>query len=62
MTDEPLWTSEEVAEFLRVKRETIRDWARDGKIPAIKLQVGRRADWRFVPDKIRNYVEKQSQA
>jgi hypothetical protein len=23
MTDEPLWTSEEVAKFLRVKRETI---------------------------------------
>jgi excisionase family DNA binding protein len=62
MTDEPLWTSEEVAEFLRVKRETVRGWARDGKIPAIKLQVGRRSDWRFVPEKIRNYVEKQSQA
>lgn len=38
-----LLTTVEVAELLRVHRQTIIRWAQDGTIPAIR--VGR--DWRF---------------
>ena len=40
---EPLWTVEEVAEYLRLEPNTVRAMARRGELPAIKL--GRR--WRF---------------
>ena len=40
---EPLWTVEDVANYLRLKQETVRMMARVNKIPAIK--VGR--VWRF---------------
>jgi excisionase family DNA binding protein len=39
----PLWTIKEVASYLRLKPETVRIMARDGKLPAFK--VGR--VWRF---------------
>ena len=42
LTD-PLWTVNDVAEYLRLEPETVRAMARMGKLPAIK--VGR--VWRF---------------
>lgn len=40
---EPLWTVEDVANYLRLKQETVRMMARENKIPALK--VGK--VWRF---------------
>jgi excisionase family DNA binding protein len=41
---DPLWTVEEVAEYLRLDPETVRAKARKGELPAYK--VGKRI-WRF---------------
>ena len=49
---EPLWTVEDVANYLRLKPETVRIMARDGKLPSIK--VGRA--WRFSSKEINNWV------
>ena len=46
MRSESLMTIEEVACYLRVKKRTIYDWVKNGKIPAIKA-VGQ---WRFKKD------------
>ena len=43
MVDNALMTLEELAEYLRVKKRTVYDWVKKGKIPAIKT-VGQ---WRF---------------
>ena len=40
---DPLWTVEDVARYLRLEPETVRNLAREGKLPAIK--IGR--IWRF---------------
>lgn len=40
---EPLWTVDELAQYLRLEPQTIRTLAREGKLPALK--VGR--IWRF---------------
>jgi len=40
---EPLWTVEDVANYLRLKQETVRMMARANKLPALK--VGK--VWRF---------------
>jgi len=39
----PLWTVDEVADFLKLQPETIRSMARRGELPAIKLGKV----WRF---------------
>ncbi len=41
--NEKIMTLEEVAEYLRVKPQTIYTWAQENKIPAAK--IGR--EWRF---------------
>lgn len=46
-------TTEEAAEFLKVKPITIREWARDGKIQGKKL--GRQ--WRFSKKTLIEYIE-----
>jgi len=40
---EPLWTVDDVANYLRLKQETVRIMARTNMLPAIK--IGR--SWRF---------------
>lgn len=45
-------TVEEVAAYLRVKPSTVYDWAKQGKIPAVKM--GRL--WRFETEKIEEWV------
>lgn len=60
MTIEPLWTVEDIARILVVKPASVRDWARAGRLPAIKIGSGRRTEWRFVPEKIRTYLKEQS--
>lgn len=48
-----LMTIEELAEYLRVKKRTIYDWLKRGKIPAIKA-VGQ---WRFKKDRIDAWLD-----
>ena len=52
MDQKPILTIDEVAEYLRVKKRTIYDWAKKGKIPAIKT-VGQ---WRFKKDQIDGWL------
>ncbi len=51
----PLWTVEQVAAYLNFVPETVRNMARGGQIPSIK--VGKRA-WRFDPEQIQAWLEK----
>lgn len=46
-------TIDEAAEYLRVKKRTIYDWVKKGKIPAIRT-VGQ---WRFKKVKIDHWLE-----
>jgi excisionase family DNA binding protein len=50
---EPLWTVQELANYLRLKAETVRMMARAQKIPAIK--VGKA--WRFRASDIKEMVQ-----
>lgn len=56
--DEPLWTAEDVGEFLRVKRDTVWNMVQDGRLPHLRLANGR---LRFRPASIRAWVEAQEQ-
>lgn len=49
---EPLWTVEDVANYLRLKQETVRMMARANKIPALK--VGK--VWRFKVSEIKGML------
>lgn len=51
-----LMTIDEVADYLRVKKRTVYDWVKKGRIPAIKA-VGL---WRFRKQRIDNWLEKES--
>lgn len=54
---EPLWTVEDVANYLRLRPETVRMMARGGKLPSRK--VGR--SWRFSSKEIHNWVINKAQ-
>ena len=53
MVDNALMTLEELAEYLRVKKRTVYDWVKKGKVPAIKT-VGQ---WRFKKEIIDAWLE-----
>ena len=53
-----LMTIDEVADYLRVKKRTVYDWVKKGKIPAIKA-VGL---WRFRKERIDQWLEADSEA
>jgi len=53
-----LMTIDEVAGYLRVKKRTVYDWVKKGKIPAMKT-VGL---WRFRRDRIDQWLESESEA
>lgn len=55
IVEEHLMTIEELANYLRVKKRTIYDWLKRGKIPATKI-VGQ---WRFRKKKIEEWLESQ---
>ena len=46
-------TVEEVADYLRIKPSTVYEWAKQGKIPAVKM--GRL--WRFGREEIEAWVK-----
>jgi excisionase family DNA binding protein len=50
-----LMTIDELAEYLRVKKRTIYQWLKNGKIPAVKT-VGQ---WRFKKEKIDEWLEQE---
>jgi excisionase family DNA binding protein len=50
-----IMTLEEVAEYLRVKPQTIYTWAQEGKIPAAKLGK----EWRFKKSMIDKWFNEQ---
>lgn len=52
---EDFLTAEEVAQHLKLSPYTIREYAKDGKIPALKF--GR--TWRFSPQAIKKWIEKE---
>ena len=50
---EPLWTVNDVAQYLRLKSETVRAMARRGDLPVVK--VGRM--WRFKRKLVENWLQ-----
>lgn len=57
MADRELMTIEEIADYLRVKKRTVYEWLKKGKIPAFKT-VGQ---WRFKKIQIDHWLEKQQE-
>ena len=55
MIDRELLTIEEIADYLRVKKRTVYEWLKQGKIPAIKT-VGQ---WRFKKKQIDAWLDNQ---
>ena len=53
---EPLWTVEDVSQYLRLEPGTVRTMARDGKLPGIK--IGR--VWRFNHKDIYLWLKKET--
>ena len=53
---EPLWTVEDIANYLRLQPETVRIMARAGRIPAIK--VGK--VWRFKAREVKEILESRT--
>ncbi len=54
---EQLWTVKEVALILRLEPETVRNKARKGDLPALRL--GR--VWRFIPEQIKSWMLHQQE-
>ena len=55
-----LWTSAQVASYLQLREESIRRLARQGKIIGYKIGDGPRADWRFDPNSVHNFLQIRS--
>jgi excisionase family DNA binding protein len=55
MSEQLLMTIDEVAIYLRVKKRTVYDWVKKGKIPAVKT-VGQ---WRFKKEKIDSWLDEE---
>lgn len=49
MSDERPWTAKEAADFLSWDVETVKRWARQGRLKGEKLGK----EWRFAPDDVR---------
>lgn len=56
---EPLWRVEDVAAYLRLNPETVRNMARRGELPSIK--VGRRI-WRFKSSAVKEWLNARASA
>jgi hypothetical protein len=57
---EKLWTSTQVAKYLQITEESVRRLARQGKIIGFKIGDGPKADWRFDPVSVRNFLQLRS--
>ena len=57
MTSQDEWmTTEQVADLLQVKRETVQKWIRDGDLPALDLG-GPRAGYRVARSDLDAYIQ-----
>ena len=56
MSTERLMTTTEVAAALRVSRQTVTRWIRDGHIHAVTIRVGRRVIYRVPESRFRRFV------
>lgn len=54
-----LLNTEEAANVLGVHQQTIRNWAREGKIKSVRLGTGKNSPLRFDPGDLEEYVRKQ---
>lgn len=52
MPDEPLWTVDDVAAFLKLSPKTIRDWQTARSLPFLKIG----GTVRFMPETIRDWA------
>ncbi len=52
MTDESLKTVTEIAAYLQMSEDAVREMARAGKIPAIRMAK----EWRFEMQSVRNWL------
>jgi excisionase family DNA binding protein len=59
LPDARMLTVEEVAGELRVSKETVRRWARNGQLPCIKLPRGIRIPSEVIKDLIRTNLEQE---
>lgn len=60
LPDSRMLTVEEVANELRVSRETVRRWVRSGQLPCIKLPRGIRIPSEVIKDLIRASLEQET--
>lgn len=54
-----LLTVREVAEQLKVKEKTVREWTRKGYLPSIRLGSGGRGRIRFSREDIQEFIKSQ---
>lgn len=57
MSDDPLWSIEQTAEFLRVSTKTLRDWMKESYGPPV-YQPGRA--YKYVPDEVKAWLRETS--
>lgn len=55
----PLWTLQEVADYLRVSTATVRRWTNAGKLPCYRL--GGNRERRFSREAVLAFVKQQEQ-
>lgn len=56
MTTDRLMTTAEVASALRVSRQTVTRWIRDGRIEVVTIRVGRRVIYRIPESRFRRFL------
>lgn len=57
--DQQEWmTSAEIARTVGVTRQTVTRWIRDGRLRAVRVQVGQRALYRVRPSAFREFVRR----
>lgn len=49
-----MYTSDEVADILKVKERTIRQWLRDGKLKGVKIGT----HWRIMEEDLQDFIER----
>src|SRR5262245_2414767 len=60
---ESLWTAQEAADYLSIRRSTLYDWSGRGLVPCIRLREGRRRDClRFSKKDLESFVESRRTA
>jgi excisionase family DNA binding protein len=56
--DRPIWTVKEVADYLRVHPETVRQWLREGEL--VGMPLGGKGGWRIERANLERFIEQQT--